>query len=99
MDNVWARFFPHDFRERAFKSRQNPRVDFFLGKKRLRRIQNGIFPFTVAVLWSIDRLQLPFICVEDAVSFSNKKHLAQNSKFIYDKQIWKQMFAEILRFK
>ena len=51
------------------------------------------------VLWSIDRLQLPFICVEDAVSFSNKKRLAQNSKFIYDKQIWKQMFAEILRFK
>ena len=41
-------YFSHDFRERAFKSRQNPRVDFFLGKKRLRRIQNGIFPFTVA---------------------------------------------------
>ena len=40
-------FFPF-FRERSFKSRQNPRVDFFSGKKRLRRIQNGIFPFTVA---------------------------------------------------
>ena len=24
------------------------RVDFFQGKKRLRRIQNGVFPFTVA---------------------------------------------------
>ena len=32
-------------------------------------------------------------------AFPNQKHLAQKSKFIYDKQIWKQMFAEILRFK
>ena len=39
--------FSHFLRERSFKSRQNPRVDFFLGKKRLRRIQNGVFPFTV----------------------------------------------------
>ena len=39
-------FFPF-FRERSFKSRQNPRVDFFSGKKILRRILNGVFPFTV----------------------------------------------------
>ena len=32
-------------------------------------------------------------------AFPNQKNLAQKSKFIYDKQIWKQMFAEILRFK
>ena len=32
-------------------------------------------------------------------AFPNKKKLAPNSKFIYDKQNWKQMFAEILRFK
>ena len=32
-------------------------------------------------------------------AFPNRKHLAQKSKFSYDKQIWKQMFAEILRFK
>ena len=31
--------------------------------------------------------------------FPNKKNLAQKSKFMYDKQIWKQMFAEILHFK
>ena len=42
--------FSHIFRERSFKSRQNPRVDFFLGKKTLRRIQNGVFPFTVTEL-------------------------------------------------
>ena len=40
-------FFPHSLRERSFKSRRNPRVDFFSGKKRLRRILNGVFPFTV----------------------------------------------------
>ena len=55
------------------------------------------------VLWSMDCLQLLFIRVEEAVSwtlaFPNRKHLAQKSKFSYDKQIWKQMFAEILRFK
>ena len=32
-------------------------------------------------------------------AFPNKKNLAQKSKYIYDQQIWKQMFAEILRFK
>ena len=51
----------------------------------------------------MDCLQLPFIRVEEAVSwtlaFPNRKHLAQKSKFSYDKQIWKQMFAEIPRFK
>ena len=26
--------------------------------------------------------------------FPNKKHLAQKSNYIYDKKIWKQMFAE-----
>ena len=40
--------FPIFFRERSYKSRQNPRIAFLLGKKRLRWIQNGVFPFTVA---------------------------------------------------
>ena len=31
-------------------------------------------------------------------AFPNKKILAKKSKFIYDKQIWKQMYAEIIRF-
>ena len=39
--------FSRFYRERSFKSRQNPRVDRFSGKKRLRRIQNVVFPFTV----------------------------------------------------
>ena len=32
-------------------------------------------------------------------AFPKKKNLAQKSKSIFDKQIRKQMFAEILRFK
>ena len=32
-------------------------------------------------------------------AFLNKNNLAQKSKFIHEKRIWKQMFAEILRFK
>ena len=37
----------------------------------------------------MDCLQLPFIRVEETVSWTQR----------YDKQIWKEMFAEILRFK
>ena len=40
--------FPFFFRERSVKSRQNPRADFFLGKKRLGSIQYRVFQFTVA---------------------------------------------------
>ena len=73
-------------------------LTFFRQEKTSRGSKRHFSIYCSWVLWSIDRLQLPFIHVEDAVS-RNKKHLAQNSKFIYDKQIWKQMFAEILRFK
>ena len=74
MDNVWARCFPHVFRERSFKSRQNPRADFFYGKKRLGRIQYGVFQFTVAgfVLDGLLILQLPCIRVEEAVSWTQR---------------------------
>ena len=52
----------------------------------------------------VDRLQLPFICVEETVLWTQhfltrKIWLKNQSIIIYDKQIWKQMFAEILHFK
>ena len=50
----------------------------------------------------MDCLQLPFIRVEKAVSWTQRfltRNLAQKSKFIYVQQIWNEMFAEILRFK
>ena len=55
--------FSH-FRERSFKSRQNPRVDFFLGKKRLWTIQSFV----------VDGLFLQFlsISVEEAVSWTQR---------------------------
>ena len=69
VDNVWARFFSHFVRERSFKSRQNPRVDFFSGKKRLRMIQNGVFPVTVVEFcgrWIVYNSRA-FIRLEEAV--------------------------------
>ena len=44
----------------------------------------------------MDCLQLPFIRLEEAVLWTQR---FLTTKFIYDKQIWKQMFSEILRFK
>ena len=35
--------FSHFLGERSFKSRQNPRVDYFSGKKRLRRFKTAFF--------------------------------------------------------
>ena len=32
-------------------------------------------------------------------AFPTKKNLVKKYKFIYDKQIWEQMFVDILRFK
>ena len=61
VDNVWTRCFPYFLRKRSFKNRQNPWVDFFWGKKRLRMIQDGIFfIYCCWVLCSMDCLQLPY---------------------------------------
>ena len=40
--------FSHFFRERSFESRQNAGVGFFFRQENTSRIQNGVFPFTVA---------------------------------------------------
>ena len=80
-------FFPIWFRERSFKSQQNPRVDFFYGKKRL---------YCSWVLCSMDCLQLPFIPVEDAVSWT-ERFLTRTfgpKIEVYLSQIWKQMVAK-----
>ena len=82
--------FSHFLRERSFKSRQNPKVDFFSGKKRLRRIQNGVFPFPTAEFLLDGLFTTPVyprrrgLFVNSASP--NDKNLAQKSKFIYDKQ-------------
>ena len=84
--------FPFCFRERSFKSQQNPRVDFSYGKKRL---------YCSWVLCSMDCLQLPFIREEEAVSWTQRflTRIFGPKIEVYLSQIWKQMFAKILRFK
>ena len=47
-------FFSHFLRERSFKSRQNPRADFFSGKKRLRMIQNGVLQSQLLLSFVVD---------------------------------------------
>ena len=73
MDNVWARCFSHFFRERSFKSRQNPRADFFLRQERTWK--DSIRRFSIYCSWflcSMDCLQLPCIRVEEAVSWTQR---------------------------
>ena len=84
--------FPVFFRERSFKSRQNPRADFFLRQEKtwkdsIRRfsiycsrsfVLDGLFTTPV-----YSRRRSRFV----NSAFSKKKILAQKSKFIYDKQI------------
>ena len=63
MDNVRARCFSHIFRERSFKSRQNPRADFFKA--------------SWIDCCSMDSLQLPCIRVEEAVSWKTQRFLTR----------------------
>ena len=77
-------------------------LTFFKARKDLEA--DSIRRFSIYCSWvlcSMDCLQLPYISRSRFVNsaFSNKKILAQKSKFIYDEQVQKEMFAEILRFK
>ena len=81
------------FRERSFKSRQNPRVDFFLRQEKTSKdskrhfsiyckcacfLLNGLFTTPI-----YSRRRGRFV----NSACPNKKHLAPKSKFIYDKPI------------
>ena len=74
-------------------------VDFFFRQEKTSK--DSIY--CCWVLKSMDCLQLPaFIHLEEAVSWFQRfltRKILPKTKFIYDKQIWKQMFAEILHFK
>ena len=95
--------FFHFFRDLSFKSRQNPRVDFFQARKDFEGFKTAFFhllllSFVVDGLFTTpvySRRRGRFV----NSAFPNRKHLAQKSKFSYDKQIWKKMFEEILRLK
>ena len=73
MDNVCALFFSHFLRERSFKSRQNPRVDFFFRQEKTSKDSKRRFSiYCCWVLWSMYCLQLPFIRLKEAVSWTQR---------------------------
>ena len=70
--NVWVQCFSHFFRERSFKSRQNPRADFFKARKDLEGFNTAFFILLSWVLCSMDCLRLPCFGVEEAVSWTQR---------------------------
>ena len=88
MDNVWVRCFSYLFRKGPFKSQKNSSVLSIYCSLIFCSMQL----FTIPVC---SRRRRRFV----NSAFPNKKHLAQKTKFIHDKQKLKPMFAEILRTK
>ena len=78
--------FSHFLRERSFKSRQNPKVDFFSGKKRLRRIQNGVFHLLLLSFVVDGLFTTPVYSPRRGrfvnSAFPNKKNLAQKRSLL-----------------
>ena len=83
--------FPIFFRERSFKSRQNPRVDFFQARKDFEGFKTAFFHLLLLSFVVDGLFTTPVYSPRRGrfvnSAFPNKKHLAQKSKFIYDKQI------------
>ena len=84
--------FSHFLRERSFKSRLNPRADFFKARKDLEGFNTAFFNL-LSLSFVLDGLFTTPVYshrrsrfIKNS-AFSNKKILAQKSKFIYDKQI------------
>ena len=73
--------FSHFLRERSFKSRQNPGVDFSSGKKRLRRIQRAFFHLLLLSFVVDGLFTTPVYSPRKGrfvnSTFPNKKNLAQ----------------------
>ena len=72
MDNVWTRCFSHFFRERSFKSRQNPTVAFLRQEKTSKDSKRRFSIYCRRVLCSMDCFQLSFFRVEEAVSWTQR---------------------------
>ena len=79
--------FPHFVREQSFKSQQNPRADFFLRQEKTRKDSKRRFSISCSrVLCSMDCLQLSFIGVEEAVSWTQRfltRKFGQKSRFFF----------------
>ena len=83
--------FSHFLRERSFKSRQNPRADFFKARKDLEGFNTAFFNLLWLIFVLVGLFTTPVYSRRRSrfvnSAFSNQKILAKKSKFIYDKQI------------
>ena len=66
---MWVRCFSHFFRERSFKSRQNPRADFFKARK---GFDMEFFNCSWVLCLMDNCLQLPCIRVEEAILWTQR---------------------------
>ena len=103
MDNVWARFFHIFLVKDLLKVDKILGLTFFQARKDFEGFKTAFFhllllSFVVDELFTTP-VYLPRRGRFVNSAFPNKKKLAQKPTFIYEKQIWKQIFAEILSFK
>ena len=91
-------FFPHFLKERSFKSRQNPMVDFFQARKDFEGFKTAFFHLLL-LSFVVDGLFTTPVYSPRRGRLVNSAFSGPKTKFINDKQISKQMFAEILQFK
>ena len=107
MDNVWARFLFFFFfcillENYLLKVSKTLGLTFLKARKYLEGLKTAFFRLLYGwVCCWMDCLQLPFIRLEEGVSWTRFLTRAFTSKkkkknFIYNKQIWKQMIAEFL---
>ena len=70
VDNVWARFFPIFLENDLLKVDKILGLTFFRQEKTSRDSKRRFSIYCNWVLWSMDCLQLPFVRVEEAVSWT-----------------------------
>ena len=70
MDNVWARFFPIFLEKDLLKVDKILGLTFFRQEKTSKDSKRLFSIYCSWVLWSMDCLQLPFIRLEEAVSWA-----------------------------
>ena len=72
VDNVWARFFPIFLENDLLKVDKILGLTFFQARKDFEGSKRHFSIYCCWVLWSMDCLQLPFIRLEEAVSWTQR---------------------------
>ena len=92
------------FREWSFKNRQYPRVDIFKVRKDFEGFKTAFFHLPWLSFVPDGLFTTPVYSSRrgrfvNSARVSEQEKFGPKSKFIYNEQIGKQMFTEILRFK